>query len=132
MLQTRPCDRGILKDRHARIIIECPESILHLEVGYIYADCPFAQLQPSCSPAADHTFATVTGCPIVARLCAVTEKHLVRFPRLSLKILHLGVTCSATSEVFLVPRESPAEARRRLRFPQGKYWIDQAPGGETI
>jgi hypothetical protein len=81
MLQTRPCDRGILKDRHARIIIECPESILHLEAGYIYADCPFAQLQPSCSPAADHTFATVTGCPIVARLCAVTEKHLVRFPR---------------------------------------------------
>ena len=24
-----------------RIIIECPESILHLEAGYIYADCPF-------------------------------------------------------------------------------------------
>ena len=39
-----------------RIIIECPESNLHLEAGYIYADCPFAQLQPSCSPAADHTF----------------------------------------------------------------------------
>jgi hypothetical protein len=23
-----------------RIIIECPERILHLEAGYIYADCP--------------------------------------------------------------------------------------------
>ncbi|MFY9842808.1 MAG: hypothetical protein WAK23_06845 [Terriglobales bacterium] len=44
-----------------RIIIECPENILHLEAGYIYADCLFAQLQPSCSPAADHTFATTTG-----------------------------------------------------------------------
>jgi len=43
-----------------RIIIECPENILHLEAGYIYADCLFAQLQTSCSPAADHTFATVT------------------------------------------------------------------------
>ncbi len=42
-----------------RIIIECPENILHLEAGYIYADCLFAQLQPSCSPAADHTFSTV-------------------------------------------------------------------------
>ena len=41
-----------------RIIIECPENVLHLEAGYIYADCPFAQLQPSCSPAVDHTFAT--------------------------------------------------------------------------
>jgi hypothetical protein len=38
-----------------RIIIECPERILHLEAEYIYADCPFAQLQTSCSPAADHT-----------------------------------------------------------------------------
>ena len=53
-----PGDRGIYKDRHVRIIIECPESILHLEAEYIYADCPFAQLQTSCSPAADHTFAT--------------------------------------------------------------------------
>ncbi len=43
-----------------RIIIECPENILHLEAGYIYADCLFAQLQPSCSPAADHTFSTVS------------------------------------------------------------------------
>jgi len=42
-----------------RIIIECPESILHIEAGYIYADCPFAQLQTSCSPAADHTISTV-------------------------------------------------------------------------
>ena len=25
-----------------RIIIECPERILHLEAGYIYADCLFA------------------------------------------------------------------------------------------
>jgi hypothetical protein len=41
-----------------RIIIECPERILHLEAEYIYADCPFAQLQTSCSPAADHTFST--------------------------------------------------------------------------
>jgi hypothetical protein len=24
-----------------RIIIECPENILHLEAGYIYADCLF-------------------------------------------------------------------------------------------
>ena len=39
-----------------RIIIECPERILHLEAGYIYADCTFAQLQTSCSSAADHTF----------------------------------------------------------------------------
>ena len=29
-----------------RIIIECPQNILHLEAGYIYADCPFAQLNP--------------------------------------------------------------------------------------
>jgi hypothetical protein len=36
-----PVDRGIYKDRHARIIIECPENILHLEAEYIYADCPF-------------------------------------------------------------------------------------------
>jgi hypothetical protein len=35
-----PGDRGIYKDRHVRIIIECPERILHLEAGYIYADCP--------------------------------------------------------------------------------------------
>jgi hypothetical protein len=42
-----------------RIIIECPERILHLEAGYIYADCPFVQLQPSCSPAADHTLSTI-------------------------------------------------------------------------
>jgi hypothetical protein len=39
-----------------RIIIECPESILHLEAGYICADCPSLTLQSSCSPAADHTF----------------------------------------------------------------------------
>jgi hypothetical protein len=26
-----------------RIIIECPERILHLEAGYIYADCLSAQ-----------------------------------------------------------------------------------------
>jgi hypothetical protein len=37
-----------------RIIIECPENTLHLEAGYIYADC-LRQLQTSCSPAADHT-----------------------------------------------------------------------------
>jgi len=43
-----------------RIIIECPERILHLEAEYIYADCPFAQLQTSCSPAADHTFTPLT------------------------------------------------------------------------
>ena len=42
-----------------RIIIECPERILHLEAGCIYADCPFAQLQPSCGPAADHTFSSI-------------------------------------------------------------------------
>ena len=29
-----------------RIIIECPENILHLEAGYIYADCPFANFKP--------------------------------------------------------------------------------------
>jgi len=39
-----------------RIIIECPERILHLEAGYIYADCTFAQLQTSCSSVADHTY----------------------------------------------------------------------------
>jgi hypothetical protein len=33
-----PGDRGIYKDRRVRIIIECPERILHLEAGYIYAD----------------------------------------------------------------------------------------------
>jgi hypothetical protein len=42
-----------------RIIIECPSRILHLEAGYIYADCPFAQLQTSCSPAADHTLSPI-------------------------------------------------------------------------
>ncbi len=36
-----PSDRGICKDRCVRIIIECPENILHLEAGYIYADCLF-------------------------------------------------------------------------------------------
>jgi hypothetical protein len=30
--------------------------ILHKEAGYIYADYRFAQLQTSCSQAADHTF----------------------------------------------------------------------------
>ena len=29
-----------------RIIIECPESILHLEAEYIYADCLFASFKP--------------------------------------------------------------------------------------
>jgi len=29
-----------------RIIIECPERILHLEAGYIYADCLFATSNP--------------------------------------------------------------------------------------
>jgi len=29
-----------------RIIIECPERILHLEAGYIYADCPFVSFKP--------------------------------------------------------------------------------------
>jgi hypothetical protein len=29
-----------------RIIIECPERILHLEAGYIYADCPFVNFNP--------------------------------------------------------------------------------------
>jgi len=29
-----------------RIIIECPENILHLEAGYIYADCPFVNFNP--------------------------------------------------------------------------------------
>ena len=50
-----------------RIIIECPENILHLEAEYICADCPFAQLQTSCSPATDHTFSPVIvpRCPVV-------------------------------------------------------------------
>ena len=48
----------IYKDRRVCIIIECPEIILHLDAGYIYADCPFAQLQTSCSPAADHNCVT--------------------------------------------------------------------------
>jgi hypothetical protein len=42
-----------------RIIIECPERILHLEAGYIYADCTFAQLQTSCSSVADHTLSVM-------------------------------------------------------------------------
>jgi hypothetical protein len=42
-----------------RIIIECPERILHLEAGYIYADCTFAQLQTSCSSVADHTLSVI-------------------------------------------------------------------------
>ena len=29
-----------------RIIIECPERILHLEAEYIYADCPFVNFKP--------------------------------------------------------------------------------------
>jgi hypothetical protein len=29
-----------------RIIIECPERILHLEAGYIYADCLFDNFKP--------------------------------------------------------------------------------------
>jgi hypothetical protein len=29
-----------------RIIIECPESILHLEAGYIYADYSFVNFNP--------------------------------------------------------------------------------------
>jgi hypothetical protein len=29
-----------------RIIIKCPENILHLEAEYIYADCPFANFKP--------------------------------------------------------------------------------------
>lgn len=32
--------------RGVRIIIECPERILHLEAGYIYADCPFINFNP--------------------------------------------------------------------------------------
>jgi hypothetical protein len=30
---------GINKDRHARIIIMRPETTLHSEAGYIFADC---------------------------------------------------------------------------------------------
>jgi len=60
-----------------RIIIECPERILHLEAGYIYADCPFAQLQPSCGPAADYTFSTTNLCNVensdVGNLDSVTQ-----------------------------------------------------------
>jgi hypothetical protein len=56
MREGLPSDRRIYKDRRVRIIIECPENILHLETEY--ADCPLAQLQSSCSPAADHTFST--------------------------------------------------------------------------
>jgi hypothetical protein len=29
-----------------RIIIQCPENILHLEAEYIYADCPFVNFKP--------------------------------------------------------------------------------------
>jgi hypothetical protein len=29
-----------------RIIIECRERILHLEAGYIYADCAFENFKP--------------------------------------------------------------------------------------
>ena len=38
-------------------------TFLHQEAGYIYADCPFAQLQTSCSPAADHTFSVIVDLP---------------------------------------------------------------------
>jgi len=30
---------AIIKDRHVRIIIARPEITLHLEAGYIFADC---------------------------------------------------------------------------------------------
>ena len=30
---------AIIKDRHVRIIIMRPETTLHLEAGYIFADC---------------------------------------------------------------------------------------------
>ena len=45
---------GINKDRHARIIIMRPEITLHLEAGYIFADCS-RQPDSSCRSAADHT-----------------------------------------------------------------------------
>ncbi len=76
-----------------RIIIECPENILHLEAGYIYADCLFAQLQPSCSPAADHTLQQLFGsttpyagsrvsvfCPVSAMLAKRPSIPEVRLP----------------------------------------------------
>ena len=37
---------AIIKDRHVRIIIMRPETILHLEAGYIFADCFSSQLIP--------------------------------------------------------------------------------------
>jgi hypothetical protein len=46
MLKCVPSDRGICQDRRVRIIIECPERILHLEAEYIYADCPFVNFKP--------------------------------------------------------------------------------------
>ena len=33
-----------------RIIIECPERVLHLEAGYIYADCILPTLQSGGGP----------------------------------------------------------------------------------
>ena len=62
-----------------RIIIECPERILHLEAGYIYADCTFAQLQTSCSSAADHTLGVMAIDPQSAGLVTgVIVPHMSR------------------------------------------------------
>jgi transposase IS116/IS110/IS902 family protein len=41
-VETRDSAQYRFVDRCLRIIIECPERILHVEAGYIYADCLFA------------------------------------------------------------------------------------------
>jgi len=50
-----PRDRGVLKGRadHHRVL---GEQFSTKRAGYTYADCSFAQLQTSCSQAADYTF----------------------------------------------------------------------------
>jgi hypothetical protein len=81
-----------------RIIIECPERILHLEAEYIYADCPFAQLQTSCSPAADHTLTPILptgsdGC-VYNSVPVQLKVQIVRYERvqagLSITVPHGG------------------------------------------
>ena len=55
-----PRDRAIYKDRHVRIIIKCPENNSPLRGRIHLRGLSFAELQNSCSSAADHTFHQLT------------------------------------------------------------------------
>src|SRR5438477_12322617 len=55
-----PSDRAIYKDRHARIIIKCPESDSPLRGRIHLRRLSLRQPQTSCSPAADHTLLIVS------------------------------------------------------------------------